>query len=219
MLPSRVIHRWTQAARLPRARELRPYEQRFFCSTNAGDASDISGAAAAPAKATSSAPAPPAPVTTWEKLVVGEIVELRPHPQADRLNVCQLNVGDAENLVQIICGAPNARAGARVPVAQIGSKLAMKDAASGDVKLLKIKKSKLRGELSQGMICSEAELGFADHSDGIWILNEADATEELPPVGTPLAQWSVIAARLQATQPLSTSTLSDETTKGDPEQQ
>ncbi|GAB9469112.1 Actin-related protein 2/3 complex subunit [Globisporangium polare] len=130
------------------------------------------------------------PATTWHSLVIGEIVSFEAHPTADRLNVCQVDVGDKENLLQIVCGAPNVRQGARVPVATVGSKLALKDAESGDIKLVKIKKSKLRGEVSQGMICSEAELGLADSSDGILIL-EADA-----PVGGLVQDWGSVARRL-----------------------
>ncbi|KAL4159429.1 hypothetical protein PRNP1_000006 [Phytophthora ramorum] len=111
--------------------------------------------------------------TTWKTLVVGEIVDLHPHPQADRLNVCAVNIGDKENLLQIICGAPN-------------------EPESGKLKKLKIKKSKLRGEVSQGMICSEAELGLADESDGILIL-EDDAE-----VGGLVFEHGTIASRLQA---------------------
>ncbi|GLE10679.1 hypothetical protein PINS_up022896 [Pythium insidiosum] len=162
---------------------------RFLCSAaNVGDAEAPVAAAAAPVAKQASAPAPP--TTTWQSIVVGEIVDLQRHPEADRLNVCQVNVGDSENLLQIICGAPNARQGARVPVATVGSKLAIKEPSSGELKQLKIKKSKLRGQVSQGMICSEAELGLADHSDGILILPD-DA-----PVGSLVQKWPSIAARL-----------------------
>ncbi|KAL4141314.1 hypothetical protein PRNP1_014435 [Phytophthora ramorum] len=107
--------------------------------------------------------------TTWKTLVVGEIVDLHPHPQADRLNVCAVNIGDKENLLLVI-----------------------KEPESGKLKKLKIKKSKLRGEVSQGMICSEAELGLADESDGILIL-EDDAE-----VGGLVFEHGTIASRLQA---------------------
>ncbi|KAJ0394291.1 hypothetical protein ATCC90586_009731 [Pythium insidiosum] len=177
---------------LQSVRHLRPRVHRvsrFLCS--AAGASD--GEAAAPAAKQAAVPSPPA--TTWQTIVVGEIVDLQRHPEADRLNVCQVNVGDRENPLQIICGAPNARLGARVPVATVGSKLAIKEPASGELKLLKIKKSKLRGQVSQGMICSEAELGLADESDGILILPE-DA-----PVGSLVQTWPSIAARLGLPSP------------------
>lgn len=77
---------------------------------------------------------PPAPPqTTWQTLVVGEIVRLKPHPTADRLNICHVNVGDSENLLQIICGAPNVQQGARVPVATVGTRLALKEPSTGDM--------------------------------------------------------------------------------------
>lgn len=74
-----------------------------------------------------------APITTWSSLVVGEIVALASHPAAERLSVCHVDIGDREHPLQIICGAPNVRTGAKVPVATIGTRLAIKDPASGDV--------------------------------------------------------------------------------------
>ncbi|CAI5724126.1 unnamed protein product [Peronospora destructor] len=114
--------------------------------------------------------------TTWNTVVVGEIVDCYPHPQADRLNVCKVNIGDKENLLQIICGASNV----------------VKEPETGKLKKLKIKKSKLREEVSQGMICSETELGLADKSDGIFIC-EADAQ-----VGSLVCEHDTIASRLKA---------------------
>lgn len=90
-------------------------------------------------------------------IVVGEILEREQHPDADKLGVCQVNVGGDENL-QIVCGASNAAAGMKVPVALVGARL------PGD---FKIKKAKLRGVQSLGMICSESELGLAETSSGI----------------------------------------------------
>jgi len=95
-------------------------------------------------------------------VVVGEILSREQHPDADKLGVCQVNVGGEENL-QIVCGASNAAAGMKVAVATVGAKL------PGD---FKIKKAKLRGELSLGMICSASELGLADSSSGIMGLPE-----------------------------------------------
>ncbi|SFV80194.1 Phenylalanyl-tRNA synthetase beta chain [hydrothermal vent metagenome] len=99
--------------------------------------------------------APVAP--QFEKVVVGRVVKCEKHPDADKLNLCQVDVGEGENL-QIICGAKNVRENLNVVVATVGAKL-----PNG----LKIKKAKLRGVESFGMICSEAELGMADSSDGI----------------------------------------------------
>ena len=93
-------------------------------------------------------------------VVVGEILSREQHPDADKLGVCQVNVGGEENL-QIVCGASNAAAGMKVAVATVGAKL------PGD---FKIKKAKLRGVQSLGMICSAAELGLAESSEGIMSL-------------------------------------------------
>lgn len=87
-----------------------------------------------------------------EKVVVGHVVSREKHPDADKLNVCQVDVG-AEETLQIVCGAPNVDAGQKVPVALVGAAL------PGD---LKIKRAKLRGVESQGMICSAKELGLND---------------------------------------------------------
>uniref|UniRef100_A0AAV1VD26 tRNA-binding domain-containing protein n=1 Tax=Peronospora matthiolae TaxID=2874970 RepID=A0AAV1VD26_9STRA len=134
--------------------------------------------------------------TTWNTVVVGEIVAFHPHPQADRLNVCSVNIGDMDNLLQIICGATNVCQGARVPVAKVGTRLVMKEPETGELRKLKIKKSKLRGEISQGMICSEAELGLADKSEGILIF-EADAV-----VGSLVREHVAVASRLEGAHTL-----------------
>ncbi len=90
-------------------------------------------------------------------LVVGEILKADRHPNADTLQICTVSIGGPEPL-QIVCGASNARAGIRVVVAQIGSLL------PGN---FKIKESKIRGEKSFGMLCSESELGLSEASEGI----------------------------------------------------
>ena len=99
----------------------------------------------------------------FNNVVVGEVVSLEQHPDADRLRVCQVNVGS--EILSIVCGAPNVAQGQKVPAALIGAKL-----PGG----LKIKKSKLRGVESFGMLCSPVELGMADSSDGLMLL-PADA--------------------------------------------
>lgn len=86
------------------------------------------------------------------KTVVGYVLEKEKHPDADKLNVCKIDAGTGETL-QIVCGAPNVAAGQKVPVALVGAKL------PGD---LQIKRAKLRGVESQGMICSARELGIND---------------------------------------------------------
>lgn len=103
-----------------------------------------------------------------ENVVVGQIISKEKHPDADKLNVCMLNVGQDEP-IQIVCGAPNVSEGIKVPIALHKSRL------PGGVK---ITKGKLRGVVSNGMICSAGELGFDEkvnpfmHKDGIWILPE-----------------------------------------------
>ena len=99
----------------------------------------------------------------FNKVVVGEVVSLEQHPDADRLRVCQVDVGT--ETLSIVCGAPNVAQGQKVPAALIGAKL-----PGG----FKIKKSKLRGVESFGMLCSPVELGMAESSDGLMLL-PADA--------------------------------------------
>lgn len=98
---------------------------------------------------------------SWaEGVVVGKILQAVRHPNADKLQVCQVDVGQGQPL-QIVCGAANARAGLYVPVATVGTFLPK--AGEG----LRIKAAKLRGERSEGMICSLAELGLEKESAGI----------------------------------------------------
>ncbi len=97
-------------------------------------------------------------------VVVGEVLSVEPHPDADKLRVTQVNIGEAEP-VQIVCGAANVRAGLHVPCAIVGAKL------PGN---FKIKKAKLRGVPSNGMLASASELGLAESSEGLMEL-PADA--------------------------------------------
>ncbi|MGZ8928137.1 MAG: phenylalanine--tRNA ligase subunit beta [Methylobacter sp.] len=106
-------------------------------------------------------------------VVVGEVVAMEQHPDADRLRVCQVAVGEAEPL-QIVCGASNVRVGLRIPAALIGAVL------PGD---FKIKKSELRGVESFGMLCSEKELGLAADANGLMEL-AVDA-----PVGVDIREY------------------------------
>ena len=105
----------------------------------------------------------------FEMVVVGEIREAVQHPDADRLRVCQVDVGQ-ENLLNIVCGAPNARVGIKVPCALVGAQLPPGD----DGKPLVIKLGKLRGVESQGMLCSARELKLSDDQAGLLEL-QADA--------------------------------------------
>ena len=113
----------------------------------------------------------------YEGFVVGEVLSVRSHPNADRLYLCDVNLGNENESVQIVCGADNVAAGQKVPVATVGSTLPV---AMDDGSYLTIKKAKLRGETSQGMICAEDELGLGDDHSGIMVLDNAINT------GTPL---------------------------------
>ena len=108
-------------------------------------------------------------------VVVGHVLTCEQHPNADKLRVTTVDLGEDEP-VQIVCGAPNVAAGQKVPVATIGTIL-----YDADGKEFKIKKGKIRGEESFGMICAEDELGLGQGHDGIMVLDE-----KLVP-GTPCA--------------------------------
>ena len=98
-------------------------------------------------------------------IVVGEIISIEKHPDADRLNVCQVDVG-LKTPLQIVCGAPNARAGIKVPCALVGAKLSI-DSTIRQAEF-EIKKAKLRGVESNGMLCSAKELGVSDEAEGLF---------------------------------------------------
>jgi phenylalanyl-tRNA synthetase beta chain len=106
-------------------------------------------------------------------VIIGLVQQIVPHPDAAKLRICSVDLGDAA-LLQIICGAANVAAGMRVAVATIGAVLPNE---------FKIKKAKLRGVESFGMICSVAELGLAETSNGIWVL-PPDA-----PLGADVRTW------------------------------
>ena len=109
----------------------------------------------------------------FNNVVVAEVLEVVKHPNADRLNVCQVNVGEASPL-NIVCGAANVAVGVKVPCARIGAVL------PGD---FVIKQAKVRNVESFGMLCSGKELGLAEESGGLWLLPD-DA-----PVGTTLREY------------------------------
>ncbi|MFB0937549.1 MAG: phenylalanine--tRNA ligase subunit beta [Urechidicola sp.] len=109
-------------------------------------------------------------------IVVGEVLTCIQHPNADRLKVTTINIG-GDFPLQIVCGAPNVAAGQKVPVATIGTVL-----YDGKGDSFKIKKGKIRGEESHGMICAEDELGLGKGHDGIMVL------EGSLKVGTPCAE-------------------------------
>ena len=99
--------------------------------------------------------------SAFSDVVVGEIMACEPHPDADKLQVCRIADG-SEDLLQVVCGAPNARPGIKIPFARIGAVLTTAD--GGD---FKIKKAKLRGVESFGMACSARELGMSDDHSGL----------------------------------------------------
>ena len=111
-----------------------------------------------------------------EGLVVGQVLTCEPHPNSDHMHVCTVDEGE-NHVEQIVCGAPNVAAGQKVIVATLGTKL-----YDGDKEFV-IKKSKLRGIESNGMICAEDEIGIGTSHDGIIVLPE-DAV-----VGTPAAKY------------------------------
>ncbi len=109
----------------------------------------------------------------FNHVVAAEVLEVVKHPNADRLNVCQVNVGEAQPIT-IVCGASNVAVGVKVPCARIGAVL------PGD---FNIKQAKVRSIESFGMLCSAKELGLAETSDGLWLLPE-DA-----PVGITIREY------------------------------
>ena len=109
-------------------------------------------------------------------LVIGEVKKVMPHPNADRLQLTKVDVGHAD-LLDIVCGAPNVTEGQKVVVALLGAIL------YADEKGFEIKKSKIRGEVSEGMLCAEDEIGLGDSHDGIMVLDPKAK------VGTPAAKY------------------------------
>lgn len=114
---------------------------------------------------------------SWENIVVGQIVAVDPHPNADRLSLATIDL-DTERQT-VVCGAPNLRLGDKVAFAHVGAQLV--DGHSGQV--FQLKSAKIRGVVSNGMACSEKELGISDSHEGIMVL----PTEA--PIGTPLANY------------------------------
>lgn len=110
-------------------------------------------------------------------IVIGQVLTCEEHPNSDHLHVTTVDEGNGQDPVQIVCGAPNVAAGQKVAVATIGAKI-----YDGD-ECFTIKPSKLRGVASQGMLCSEKELGLSDNHDGIMVLPE----DAVP--GTPAAEY------------------------------
>ncbi len=96
-----------------------------------------------------------------EGVVVGEVLEVRPHPRSEKLRVCQVRAG--KELLSVVCGAPNVHPGIKAPLAMVGARI-----PSG----MLVQALEIRGVSSEGMLCSEAELELGDEASGIWILPE-----------------------------------------------
>ncbi len=116
---------------------------------------------------------------TWSHVYVGEVTEIRPHPNADRLVLATVNYGDGR-AITVVTGAPNLTVGAKVPLALAGAMLL--DTHSIPPQVRELKPTKLRGIVSEGMVCSAKELGLGEDHQGILILDQ----ESVP--GTPLAE-------------------------------
>jgi phenylalanyl-tRNA synthetase beta chain len=106
-----------------------------------------------------------------DTVVVGKVLEVRRHPNADRLSLCRVDAGGGET-VEVVCGAPNVRAGMHSPLARVGSVL-----PNG----MTLRRSKIRGEISNGMLCSEIELGLGEDAAGIMDIAPAEP-------GTPFSE-------------------------------
>ena len=112
------------------------------------------------------------PGKVYEKLVVAKVLTCDPHPDSDHLHITTVN--DGKETLQVVCGAPNVAAGQTVVLAPIGAELPLPDGGT-----LKMKKSKIRGVESFGMICAEDEIGLSDDHAGIMVLDDSI------PAGTP----------------------------------
>ena len=113
-----------------------------------------------------------------EGIVVGKVLTCEQHPNADKLKITTVEVGSGK-VLNIVCGAPNVAAGQTVPVAVVGTKIYDKKGS-----FFEIAKAKIRGEVSEGMICAEDELGLSDDHGGIMVLDE-----ETYKVGEPFAKY------------------------------
>jgi phenylalanyl-tRNA synthetase beta chain len=113
----------------------------------------------------------------WDNIVVGQILAVNRHPNADRLSLPTVDLGTEQ--ATVVCGAPNLKLGDKIAFARVGAQLI--DGHTGEV--VRLKSAKIRGVASSGMVCSEKELGISDKHEGIMVL-PADA-----PVGIPLAEY------------------------------
>lgn len=97
------------------------------------------------------------PADLFAPFKVAEVIDAKPHPDADKLRVCQVNTGD--EVLEVVCGAPNARTGMKGIFAPVGTQPPNVDFV--------LKKAKIRGVESNGMLCSEREMGLSEEHDGI----------------------------------------------------
>ncbi|MCJ7515688.1 MAG: phenylalanine--tRNA ligase subunit beta [Dehalococcoidia bacterium] len=111
--------------------------------------------------------------SNWDNIVIGKIVDVNPHPNADRLKLVTVNLGEHQSTV--VCGAPNVSVGEKVAFAPVGARLI--DGHTGE--MVRLKSAKIRGVVSEGMVCSEKELGISDSHEGIMIL-PAEAIVDSP---------------------------------------
>ncbi len=114
---------------------------------------------------------------SWDNVIIGCIVAINPHPNADRLTLPTLDLGTGQ--ATVVCGAPNLRIGDKIAFARVGARLI--DGHTGE--LSQLKSAKIRGVVSSGMVCSEKELGISDNHEGIMVLPPG------APVGMPLADY------------------------------
>jgi phenylalanyl-tRNA synthetase beta chain len=115
--------------------------------------------------------------STWSNIVVGEVTAVNPHPNADRLSLATVDI--ASQQIMVVCGAPNISPGQKVAFAHVGAQLI--DGHSG--KLAILKEAKIRGVVSEGMVCSEKELGISDRHEEILVLPST------APVGLSLSEY------------------------------
>jgi phenylalanyl-tRNA synthetase beta chain len=114
---------------------------------------------------------------TWDNVVIGEVIAVSPHPNADRLKLATVDLGTGQ--ITVVCGAQNIGPGQRVPFARVGARLI--DGHTGEV--ISLRAAKIRGVASEGMVCSEKELGISDSHEGILVLSPE------APVGEPLGAY------------------------------
>jgi len=115
--------------------------------------------------------------STWDNVVIGQVAFVNAHPNADKLNLATVNLGPQQ--ITVVCGAPNISEGQKVPFAYAGARLI--DGHTGKATLLK--PTKIRGILSEGMVCSEKELGISENHENILVLSPE------APIGMPLADY------------------------------